>query len=167
MGNIWKLYLYSPNMNRYDEGTGISFDKTTHSNKKANNAEMKQIVLDVTCTPATSTVNITLIADSTATDNYIAITIPHSNRQVATYPICIWIPDGSMIIYIHIYNLLWLTLPPEAQKAHSFQTSQHEHSSQSASCVIMVVPLTSTKIRSQFVTIRQSYSMTTASMLMW
>ena len=87
MGNIWKPYLYSSNMDGYDEGGGISFDKDTYYNENVNHAQMKRIVLDGDYTPAISTINPILIADITATGNYISITTPHSNRQVDIYPI--------------------------------------------------------------------------------
>ena len=84
-----KLYLHSFNTNEYDEGTGISFDKTTHSNYNLTHAQIKKLVLEVACNPTITTVNRTLIVDIAATGNYISITIPYSDQQVATYFICI------------------------------------------------------------------------------
>ena len=47
--------------------------------------------------------------------------------------------------HTHICDLILHILPPEARKAHIFQTSQQDHSSQLVSCLIIVISVTSTK----------------------
>ena len=94
------------------------------------------------------------VADSGTTGHYIAPTTPCTNKQTATQPIPIKMPNGEIITPSHIALLPQHNLPDKARKAHIFPGLQN-HSYQSAHYVATTVSQSLMKKRSQYMTKRQ------------
>ena len=71
------------------------------------------------------------LVDSGTTGHYITPTTPFTNKQTATQPIPINMPNGEIITSSHIALLPQHNLPDKAHKAHIFPGLQN-HSYQSA-----------------------------------
>ena len=60
------------------------------------------------------------VADSGTTGHYITPTTPCTNKQTATQPISIKMPNGEIMTYSHIALLPQHNLPDKARQAHIF-----------------------------------------------